>query len=123
MDPLAEAVLTGAPPEQLAREPLPSEYTAVHLNAEDLDVFGGALDRDVRRTLRIGPVPMPELAVDEVLVAVMASSINYNRVWSAPFEPVPTFNFLRKLGRQGGFAARHDLPQHVVGSDAAGVIV
>lgn len=123
MDPLAEAVLAGAPPEQLAREPLPSEYTAVHLSAEDLDVFGGASDRDVRRTLRVGPVPMPELAVDEVLVAVMASSINYNTVWSATFEPVPTFNFLRKLGRQGGSAARHDLPQHVVGSDAAGVIV
>ncbi|MGW0824733.1 crotonyl-CoA carboxylase/reductase [Streptomyces sp. NPDC002845] len=123
MDPLAEAVLAGAPPERLAKEPLPSEYTAVHLRAEDLDVFGDASDRDVRRTLRAGPVPMPELAVDEVLIAVMASSINYNTVWSATFEPVPTFNFLRKLGRQGGSAARHDLPQHVVGSDAAGVIV
>ncbi|MDX3524045.1 crotonyl-CoA carboxylase/reductase [Streptomyces scabiei] len=123
MDPLTEAVLAGAPPDRLAKEPLPTEYTAAHLRAEDVDVFGDAADRDVRRTLRVGPVPMPELAVDEVLIAVMASSINYNTVWSATFEPVPTFNFLRRLGRQGGSAARHDLPRHVVGSDAAGVIV
>jgi crotonyl-CoA reductase len=66
---------------------------------------------------------MPELAPDEVVVAVMASSINYNTVWSATFEPVPTFDFLKRYARQGGYAARHDLPHQVVGSDAAGVVV
>ena len=66
---------------------------------------------------------MPELAPDEVLVAVMASGINYNTVWSAMFEPVPTFAFLRRYGRQGGYAARHDLDYQVVGSDASGVVV
>lgn len=50
----------------------------------------------------MGPVEMPELAPDEVLVAVMASSINYNTVWSAMFEPLPTFNFLARMGKQGG---------------------
>ena len=44
---------------------------------------------------------MPELAPDEVLVAVMASSINYNTVWSAMFEPVPTFAFLKRCARAG----------------------
>jgi crotonyl-CoA reductase len=66
---------------------------------------------------------MPELAPDEVLVAVMASSINYNTVWSAMFEPLPTFDFLRRFARQGGYAARHYQPQHVIGSDCSGVIV
>jgi len=66
---------------------------------------------------------MPELAPDEVLIAVMAAGLNYNTVWSAIFEPLPTFSFLSRYGRQGGWAARHDLPYHVLGSDAAGVVV
>lgn len=66
---------------------------------------------------------MPELAPDEVLVAVMASGINYNTVRSAMFEPLSTFTSLRRLARGGGWAARHDRPFHVVGSDAAGVVV
>ena len=123
MDAMAEAVLAGADPDQLADTELPSEYVATHLRVEDMDMFGGAQDKDVRKSLRVGRVPLPELAPDEVMVAVMASSVNYNTVWSAMFEPVPTFNFLRQFGRQGGFAARHDQPYHVVGSDAAGVIV
>ena len=44
---------------------------------------------------------MPELAPDEALVAVMASAMNYNTVWSARFEPIPTFVFLDQLGRAG----------------------
>src|SRR5213592_1101071 len=123
MDSLAEAVLGGATSDELERAAPPGEYVAAHLRAEDVDMFGAATDKDVRRSLRVGRVPMPELAPDEVLVAVMASSINYNTVWSATFEPVPTFGFLKRLARQGGYAARHDLPYQVLGSDAAGVVV
>ncbi|WP_377268719.1 crotonyl-CoA carboxylase/reductase [Peterkaempfera sp. SMS 1(5)a] len=123
MDPLSAAVLDGAGPERLAREPLPAVYQAAHLRVEDVEMFRDTADKDVRKSLQVGPVPLPELAPDEVLIAVMASSINYNTVWSAMFEPVPTFEFLRRYGRQGGFAARHDRDYHVVGSDAAGVIV
>jgi crotonyl-CoA reductase len=123
MDTLAEAVIAEAAPEQLAALPVPDRYTAVHLHAEDTALFDDVADRDVRRSLRVGPVDMPELAPDEVLVAVMASSINYNTVWSATFQPVSTFPFLRRLAKQGGWAARHDRPEHVVGSDGAGVIV
>jgi crotonyl-CoA reductase len=101
----------------------PSTYLAAHLLRADEDLFRGAGEKDVRRSLRVGEVPMPELAPDEVLLAVMASAINYNTVWSAMFEPIPTFRFLERLGRNGGWDARHDLPHHVVGSDAAGVIV
>jgi crotonyl-CoA reductase len=123
MDPMAEAVRAGAPAEQLARTELPHEYVAAHLRAEDATMFDGVADKDVRKSLRVGPVPMPTLAPDEVLVAVMASSINYNTVWSAMFEPIPTFAFLDRFARTGGFAERHRRPYHVVGSDGAGVIV
>jgi crotonyl-CoA reductase len=123
MDSLTEALLGGAGPDEIGRHELPSEYEAAHLLASDVGMFDGVEDKDVRKSLRVGRVPMPETAPDEVVVAVMASSINYNTVWSATFEPVPTFEFLKRYARQGGYAARHDLPHQVVGSDAAGVVV
>jgi len=123
MGTLTEALLAGAPAEELERAPLPQEYTAAHLRVEDVDMFRGVADKDVRKSLRVGEVPMPELAPDEVLVAVMASSVNYNTVWSAMFEPIPTFRFLERFAAQGGWAARHNRPHQVVGSDGAGVIV
>jgi crotonyl-CoA reductase len=123
MNPSQWAALADASPDELAHLPLPAEYQAAHLRIEDVGMFDGRSDKDVRRSLRVGPVPMPELAPDEVLIAVMASSINYNTVWSATFEPIPTFQFLQAYGKQGGWASRHDLPQHVLGSDAAGILV
>ena len=56
---------------------LPSTYRAAHLSREDEEIFKDG-DYDVRRSIRVGDVPTPELAPDEVLVAVMASAINYN---------------------------------------------
>ncbi len=123
MDSLLDAVLSGASSEEIEREEIPLQYMAAHIKESDVGMFHGVDDKDVRKTIRLGMVPMPELAPDEVLVAVMASSINYNTVWSAMFEPVPTFNFLKRQGKLGGFAARHDLPYQVIGSDAAGVVV
>ncbi|MFE7131601.1 crotonyl-CoA carboxylase/reductase [Streptomyces sp. NPDC057638] len=123
MDALAAAVVAGAPASELERLPVPDAYTAAHIRAADTDLFRGVADKDVRKSIHVGSVPMPELAPDEVLVAVMASSINYNTVWSATFEPVPTFAFLKHYGKQDRWAARHDLPHHVLGSDASGVIV
>jgi crotonyl-CoA reductase len=68
-------------------------------------------------------VATPELAPDEAYVAVMASSINFNTVWTSIFEPLPTFLFLDRLGKESTWGARHALPYHVVGSDAAGVVL
>jgi crotonyl-CoA reductase len=68
-------------------------------------------------------VAVPELAPDEAYVAVMASSINFNTVWTSIFEPLPTFAFLDRLGKESTWGARHALPYHVVGSDASGVVV
>lgn len=123
MSSLSDALLDGATSSQILRTPVPEQYLAAHLRDSDVDMFSGVADKDVRKSLRVGAVPMPELAPDEVLVAVMASSVNYNTVWSAMFEPIPTFRFLKHFARQGGWAQRHDQPYQVVGSDGAGVIV
>jgi crotonyl-CoA reductase len=109
--------------EDVLGRDLPATYLAAHLAREDEHMFDGVVDKDVRRSIRVGEVPMPQLAPDEVLVAVMSSSVNYNTVWSAMFEPISTFRFLERLGREGGWNARHNQPCHVIGSDGAGVIV
>ncbi|MFG2312777.1 crotonyl-CoA carboxylase/reductase [Streptomyces sp. NPDC048566] len=123
MDALTQALLDGAGPEEIARHDLPDTYQAAHTLAAETGMFDGVDDKDVRKSLHVGPVPMPDIAPDEVVVAVMASSINYNTVWSATFEPVPTFAFLARNAREGAHAARHDLPHHVLGSDASGIVV
>jgi crotonyl-CoA reductase len=123
MTDLIDAVRAGASGDELARCQLPAAYRAAYLRADDMGMFGDVADKDVRRSIHLGEVPMPELAPDEALIAVMASAINYNTVWSAMFEPVPTFSFLARYGRRGHWAARHDQPYHVPGSDAAGVVV
>ena len=123
MSPLNEAVLSSAEAEDLAATPLPDTYRAAFLRREDQEIFRGVADKDVRRTLHVGEVPMPELAPDEVVVAVMAAAVNYNTVWSATFEPLPSFQFLKHVARAGGWDSRHDQDFHVIGSDASGVVV
>ena len=56
-------------------------------------------------------------------MAVMASAINYNTVWTSIFEPVPTFGFLERYGKISPLSKRHDLPYHVVGSDLSGIVL
>ncbi|MGH3939033.1 MAG: crotonyl-CoA carboxylase/reductase [Pseudonocardiaceae bacterium] len=105
--------------------PLPESYRAVTVRADEADMFAGipSADKDPRRSLHVDDVPVPELGPGEALVAVMASAINYNTVWTSIFEPMPTFGFLQRYGRTSPLAARHNLPYHVVGSDLAGVVL
>ena len=65
----------------------------------------------------------PSVGPGEALVAVMASAINYNTVWTSIFEPVSTFEFLKRYGKSSSLAAKHDQPYHVVGSDLSGVVL
>ena len=125
MEKIREAILNGASGEQLASLPLPSEYRAVHIRKADQDMFAGVAseDKDPRSAIHIGDVPMPELAPDEAVVAVMASSINFNTVWSSIFEPVSTFGPMARLGRESEWAKRHDRDYQVIGSDASGVVL
>jgi crotonyl-CoA reductase len=82
-----------------------------------------AKEKDPRKSLHVEDVPLPELGPGEAFVAVMASAINYNTVWTSIFEPVSTFGFLERYGRMSPLSKRHDLPYHVVGSDLAGVVL
>jgi crotonyl-CoA reductase len=118
-----EAATTGATAEEILAADVPSTYKAAYVERDDAAALWDKPDKDVRETLKVGEVPMPELAPDEALVAVMAAAMNYNTVWSARFEPVPSFLFLNHLASSGGWNARHDQPQHVLGSDAAGIVV
>jgi crotonyl-CoA reductase len=125
MDELRDALLKGATPDQIAALPLPATYRAAHVLKSEEKIFEGvpSNEKDPRKSIHIGEVPMPELAPDEVVVAVMASSINFNTVWSSIFEPVSTFGPMARLGRESEWAKRHDRDYQVIGSDAAGIVV
>jgi crotonyl-CoA reductase len=104
---------------------IPATYRAAIIRKEDAEMFAGveSKDKDPRRSIKIDQVPVPELAHGEALIAVMASSINYTTVWTSIFEPVSTFGFLQRYAKSHPDGARHDLPYHVIGSDAAGVVL
>jgi crotonyl-CoA reductase len=125
MSELLDAAVAGASPEILAEIPMPETTRAVFVRRDEQEMFEGleSKDKDPRRSLHIDKVPVPELAPDEVYVAVMASSINFNTVWTSIFEPLPTFGFLDRLGKESIWGARHALDYHVVGSDAAGIVL
>jgi crotonyl-CoA reductase len=125
MDEILVAALDGAPGDVLAGLPLPESYRAAYVRREDVTMFDGvaSADKDPTKSIVVGEVPLPELAPDEAYVAVMASSINFNTVWTSIFEPMSTFGFLDRLGRESVWGARHALDHHVLGSDAAGVVL
>jgi crotonyl-CoA reductase len=125
IDAIRTAVLEGAPGSDLAGLAVPDTFRGAVVRAAEQEMFGGvpSAEKDPRKSLHIDEVPLPELAPDEALVAVMASSINFNTVWTSIFEPLSTFGFLARLGRESVWGARHDQPFHVVGSDAAGVVL
>ena len=104
---------------------VPETYRGITVHADEVEMFAGlaSRDKDPRKSLHLDEVPVPELGPGEALVAVMASAINYNTVWTSIFEPVSTFKFLQRYGKLSPLTKRHDLPYHVVGSDAAGVVL
>ncbi|UOZ02757.1 crotonyl-CoA carboxylase/reductase [Amycolatopsis sp. WQ 127309] len=124
LDDIRQAILAGDS-GGVAALPVPEHYRGVTVHADEVDMFAGMAgqDKDPRKSLHIEAVPTPELGPGEALVAVMASAINYNTVWTSIFEPIPTFKFLKKYGKLSPLAKRHDLPYHVVGSDLSGVVL
>src|SRR5690349_2704009 len=126
MQAIRDAILSGdRTQETYANIEIPATYRGATVHKDEVGMFEGLAtrDKDPRKSLHIDEVPVPELAPGEALVAVMASAINYNTVWTSIFEPVSTFGFLERYGRMSEFSKRHDLPYHVVGSDLAGVIL
>lgn len=59
-------------------------------------------------------VAMPDVAPDEVLVAVLAAGINYNNVWAARGYPVDQIATRQRRGEPEDF--------HIGGSDASGIV-
>jgi hypothetical protein len=92
---------------------VPESYRAVLVHKE-ADMFEGLAtrDKDPRKSLHVEEVPTPELGPGEAIVAVMASSVNYNTVWTSIFEPVSTFGLLKRYGRLSDLTKRHDLRYH-----------
>ena len=125
MQQILEAIEGGASSEEIAALPIPESYRAAHVLRAEQDMWEGvpSEDKDPEKSLHISEVPTPELAPDEVYLAVMASSINFNTVWTSIFEPLSTFGFLDRLARESAWAARHKQDYHVVGSDASGVVL
>jgi crotonyl-CoA reductase len=123
---ILDAILAGeTSPDDFAALELPESYRAVTVHKDETDMFDGleSQDKDPRKSLHVDEVPLPELGPGEAFVAVMASAINYNTVWTSIFEPMPTFGFLERYGKLSPLGARHDLPYHIVGSDLAGVVL
>jgi crotonyl-CoA reductase len=125
MQEILAAIQSGASGQEIGALPIPESYRAALVRKDEVGMFEGmpSGDKDPRKSLHIEDVATPELAPDEAYVAVMASAINFNTVWTSIFEPLPTFMFLERLGKESRWGKRHDLPYHVVGSDAAGVVL
>ncbi|HTN99130.1 MAG TPA: crotonyl-CoA carboxylase/reductase [Microthrixaceae bacterium] len=119
------AIQSDASGEDIANLELPEAYRAAHVLRSESAMWEGveSWDKDPRKSLHVGDVPLPELAPDEAVIAVMASSINFNTVWTSIFEPLPTFGFLDRLGRESVWGKRHAQDFHAVGSDASGVVL
>ena len=125
MQDVLEALTAGATSEEIANIPVPDSYRAAYVQRDDVGMFEGMASnkKDPRLSIHVDEVSTPELAPSEVYVAVMASSINFNTVWTSIFEPLPTFGFLERLGRESSWGARHNLDHHVIGSDGSGVVI
>src|SRR4029453_13934106 len=93
MKEVLEAILAGDTSSQdYAALPLPASYRGVTVHADEVGMFEGLPTRakDPREALHVEGGPGPGVGRGGALVGVMASSINYNTVWTSIFEPIPT---------------------------------
>ncbi|WP_371681553.1 crotonyl-CoA carboxylase/reductase [Streptomyces sp. NBC_01276] len=126
VDEIVNALLSeDTAPADFAALALPPSYRGNVVRRDETDMFEGmaSSEKDPRKSLHLQDVPTPQPGPGEALIAVMASAINYNTVWSSIFEPLPTFGFLERYGRLSEQTRRHDLPYHVLGSDLSGVVL
>ena len=87
MKKILEAIETGADSATFAALEIPTTYRAAVVLKSEEEMFAGveSAKKDPRKSVHIQEVPVPQIAPDEVLIAVMASSINFNTVWSSIF--------------------------------------
>ncbi|MDH5490650.1 MAG: crotonyl-CoA carboxylase/reductase, partial [Myxococcales bacterium] len=127
MDAIRELILSGSKDSAAyERLPLPATMRAITTHKSEEKIFEGvpSRDKDPRKSLHVDHVPLPEVGANEALVAVMASSINFNTVWTSIFEPLSTFRFLERAAKKNPASdGKHDLPYHIIGSDGSGVVL
>ena len=125
MDSIRDAILKDAPGAEIGALELPESMTAAFVRRDEQTMFDGMEHdaKDPRKSLHVDEVPIPPLGPNECLIAVMASAINFNTVWTSIFEPLPTFKFLERFAKESDMGARHNLDHHIVGSDASGVVL
>src|SRR3954465_3523954 len=125
MQEILDAIVSGASGDDIAALGIPESYRAAYVSRDEQQMFEGldSGDKDPRKSLHVDDVATPGVGPGEVYIANMASSINFNTVWTSIFEPLSTFGFLDRLGKESKGGAPHALPHHVVGSGASGVIV
>ena len=89
MKQILEAILSGDT-GAVGELDVPEHYRGITVHADEAGMFEGleTKEKDPRKSLHLDDVPTPELGPGEALVAVMASAINYNTVWTSIFEPV-----------------------------------
>ncbi|MCB0968686.1 MAG: crotonyl-CoA carboxylase/reductase, partial [Ilumatobacter sp.] len=75
MQHILEAIQAGASGDDLANLPIPESYRAAFVKRDEVDMFEGveSWDKDPTKSIHIDDVATPELAPDEVYIAVMAS--------------------------------------------------
>jgi crotonyl-CoA reductase len=73
MSELLDAVRAGATADVLASLPMPTSTRAVFVRRQDADMFAGVAsdDKDPRKSIHVGEVPLPEIAPDEVYLAAL----------------------------------------------------
>src|SRR4029453_7699906 len=100
---IRDAIVDGAGGDDIGALPLPDTFRGAVVRADEQEMFEGlpSEEKDPRKSTHVEDVPLPELAPDEAYIAVMASAINFNTVWTSIFEPLPTFQFLARLGKEG----------------------
>src|SRR5262245_8425022 len=120
-----DAILNGAPADEIAGFTMPETVRGALVRADEQEMFDGleSDQKDPRKSTHVEEFPLPERAPGEAYVAVMASALNFNIACTSIFVPVAAFGFLKRLGRESLWGARHDLPYHVMGSDASGVVL
>src|SRR4051812_14400526 len=79
------AILEGAPGDEIGALPIPEAVRGALVREEDQNMFDGlpSEQKDPSKSIRVEDFPLPEIAPDEALVGVMASSINFNTVWTS----------------------------------------
>jgi crotonyl-CoA reductase len=122
---IAEAAEARASADAVLGLELPKTMRAVTTHRDEEKLFEGlpSAEKDPTKSLHLDEVPVPALGPNEALVAVMASAINFNTVWTSIFEPISTFVFLDRNAKRSELWKRHALPYHIVGSDASGIVL